>query len=778
MFVIKRSGKREPVAFDKIATRIDKLTESLNTDYVCVAEIAQKVVSGMYDNVTTVELDLLAAQTAAQMTVIHHDYARLGGRLLASNLQKMTLKSFVKTMRRLFDHVDAKTGVAAPLVGTVLMAALKRHGTIIDAAIDHARDFDYDYFGFKTLERSYLMRINQVVVERPQHMLMRVALGIHGTDIDSALQTYEHMSKGHFTHATPTLFHAGTPRPQLSSCFLMQVRDDSIDGIFETLAACAKISKHAGGLGVSITNVRASGSSIQGTGGASNGIVPMLRVFDAAARYVDQGGGKRKGSIAVYIEPWHADIEAFLEMKKNHGKEELRARDLFYALWTPDLFMRRIETDGYWTLMCPNECPGLDTAWGATFDDLYTSYELAGRGRTTIRARELWFKILDAQIETGTPYVLYKDQANAKHNQQHLGALKCSNLCCEILEYVAPDEVAVCNLASIALPKCVVVDDASGERRFDFEALRAITRIVTQNLNKVIDVNFYPVVEAALSNKRHRPVGIGVQGLADVFAMLQLPFESDEAQALNRTIFEHIYYAAIDASCELARKDGAYETYAGSQASHGRLQFDLWEGASAHLVLDWSDLRARVRAHGLRNSLLVAPMPTASTAQVLGNNECFEPFTSNVYTRRVLSGEFTIVNKHLINDLVELKLWNASVRNAILANDGSVQQIDSIPTHVKSLYKTVWEISQKTLIDMSAARGAFIDQSQSLNLFVEAPTYAKLTSMHFYAWGKKLKTGMYYLRSRPAARATPVTVEAEREACSIANREACEMCAA
>lgn len=782
MFVVKRSGKQEAVAFDKITARLNKLTGGLTN--VHTVEVAKKVIQGVYDGVTTVELDMLAAQTAAQMTVYHPDYARLGGRILASNLQKLTTKSFAKTMRRLYDYVEPKTGETAPLVSSEIIDIIKKNTSLIENAIDYERDFMYDFFGFKTLERSYLMRIGGEVAERPQHMIMRVAIGIHSWDLDAAIETYNYMSRGFFTHATPTLFHAGTPRPQMSSCFLMQCKDDSIDGIFETLSNCARISKHAGGLGVSIANVRSSGSYIRGTGGVSNGLVPMLRVFDATARYVDQGGGKRKGSIAVYIEPWHADIEAFLDMRKNHGKEEARARDLFYALWIPDLFMKRIEADGEWTLFCPNECPGLVDSWGPKFEKLYKEYEQKGLGRVTMKARDLWFKVLDAQIETGTPYILYKDAANAKSNQQHLGTLRCSNLCCEILEYVSPDEVAVCNLASIALPKFLDPET----KAFDFEGLNKVTRVITLNLNKVIDKNFYPIEEARRSNMRHRPIGIGVQGLADVFAMLGVAFDAPEARALNKRIFEHIYFAAMEASCNLAMRDGAYESFQGSPLSEGKFQFDLWENVETEL--EWEPLRELVKKHGARNSLLVAPMPTASTAQILGNNECFEPYTSNIYTRRVLSGEFAIVNKHLVKDLIKRDLWNDDMRNAIIANDGSVQNIEGVPEDIKTIYKTSFEISQKAIIDMAADRGAFIDQTQSLNLFVEDAKYAKLTSMHFYSWKKGLKTGMYYLRSRPSRKAIPVTVKrstavpvTESDSLSVAeaiqacsNPGACELC--
>jgi ribonucleoside-diphosphate reductase alpha chain len=625
----------------------------------------------------------------------------------------------------------------------------------LDSTIIYNRDFGYDYFGFKTLERSYLLKINGEIAERPQHMLMRVAVGIHLNDIDAVIETYELMSKKYFTHATPTLFNAGTPKPQMSSCFLLTMKEDSIDGIYDTLKQTAKISQSAGGIGLAIHNIRATGSYIAGTNGTSNGIVPMLQVFNDTARYVDQGGGKRKGSFAVYIETWHADIFDFLDLKKNHGKEEMRARDLFYAMWISDLFMKRVQEDGQWTLMCPNECPGLCDTHSEEFEALYTKYEAAGKGRKTIKARELWEKILESQIETGTPFMLYKDAANRKSNQKNLGTIRSSNLCTEILEFTSPDEVAVCNLASIALPMFIKNSE------FDHKELFRITKRVTKNLNRVIDRNYYPIKEAENSNFRHRPIGLGVQGLADTFIKLRMPFTSDEAKQLNQDIFETLYYAAVTASMEEAQKDGPYKSYKGSPISRGEFQHNLWGIKDEELSgnWDWGKLRKDVKKHGVRNSLLVAPMPTASTSQILGNNECFEPYTSNIYTRRVLSGEFIVVNKHLLEDLVELGLWNDGIKQDIMRANGSVQGIDTIPQDIKELYKTVWELSMKDIIDMSRHRGYFIDQSQSLNLFMEGATMAKLTSMHFYAWKSGLKTGMYYLRTKSAVDAIKFTLD-------------------
>lgn len=748
MHVTKRNNKLELVSFDKIAQRLSKLAEGLDP-CICATEVSRRVIAGIYDGVGTAQIDVLAAQTAADMCVWHPDYAKLGGRVLVSNLHKQTVKSFWKTVKRLSEHtVD---GNPAPLVSSDFTHTVRKNAAKLDQAIDYDRDLDYDYFGFRTLERSYLLRIDGRVVERPQHMLMRVAIGIHGEDVSEAIQTYELMSQGFFTHATPTLFHAGTPNPQMSSCFLMQIQSDSISGIFKTITDCALVSKHAGGIGISVSEVRATGTYIKGTGGVSNGLVPMLRVFDSTARYVDQGGNRRKGSFAVYLEPWHADIEAFLDLKKNSGKDELRARDLFYGLWICDLFMQRVESDAEWTLMCPHECPGLTDAFGSAFEELYTNYELSGRGKRVVKARDTWFRIIESQIETGTPYMLYKDSCCRKDNQQHLGVLKCSNLCTEILQHVSPGEIAVCNLASLALPKFVTPDGG-----FNFDELRRVTGVVARNLNKLIDGNFYPLVEAKDSNAAHRPIGIGVQGLADTFAIMRIAFDSPEAKKLNREIFENIYHGALSASCELAESQGYYSSYVGSQAHKGILQHDMWSDAKTSL--DWGPLREKIAKHGLRNSLMVAPMPTASTAHILGNNEAFEPFTSNIFTRRVLAGEFMIVNKHLVTELCTRGLWTHDLRNAIVANDGSVQNVEGIPPDVQAVYKTAFEISQRVIIDMAADRGAFVDQSQSLNLFVDNASFTKMSSIHFHAWRSGLKTGQYYMRSKPATKAIAVTL--------------------
>ena len=740
--------------FDKITARIRKLNYGLNP-LVDPVRVAMRVIEGLYDGVTTSELDNLAAEIAATMTTTHPDYAKLAARISVSNLHKNTKKSFSETMEDLYNYINPRTGKKAPLLSDEVYKIIKKNADKLDSSIIYNRDFGYDFFGFKTLERSYLLKLNGKIVERPQHMLMRVSVGIHLDDIESALETYELMSKRYFTHATPTLFNSGTPKPQMSSCFLLTMKEDSIDGIYDTLKQTAKISQSAGGIGLSIHNVRATGSYIAGTNGTSNGIVPMLRVFNDTARYVDQGGGKRKGSFAIYVEPWHADIFDFLELKKNHGKEEMRARDLFYAMWTPDLFMKRVEEDSNWTLMCPNECPDLYNLHGDEFDELYQKYESEGRGRKTIKARELWEKILESQIETGTPYMLYKDSANRKSNQKNLGTIRSSNLCTEILEYTSSDEVAVCNLASIALPMFVKDGD------FDHKSLFDVTVRVTKNLNRVIDRNFYPVKEAENSNFRHRPVGLGVQGLADTFIMLRLPFTSDKAKELNQEIFETLYFAAVTASVDEAKKDGVYQTYKGSPISKGEFQHNLWGIKDEDLSgrWDWSGLRKKVKKHGVRNSLLVAPMPTASTSQILGNNECFEPYTSNIYTRRVLSGEFIVVNKHLLEDLVQLGLWNEEMKQELMRNNGSIQNIETIPENIKELYRTVWEMSMKDIIDMSRHRGYFIDQSQSLNLFMEGATMAKLTSMHFYGWKSGLKTGMYYLRTKSAVDAIKFTLD-------------------
>jgi ribonucleoside-diphosphate reductase alpha chain len=750
-YVIKRSGRTEPIQFDKVTARIKKLSYGLS-QLVSVIEVAKKTIEGIYEGVHTTDLDNLAAEVSASLTASHPDYAILASRIVVSNLHKSTEKSFAATMRKLYQYTDVNTGRQMPLIADDIMQIIEGNAELLDSVIIYDRDYAFDYFGFKTLEKSYLLRINGKIAERPQHMYMRVALGIHKQDIESAIKTYHLMSEHWFTHATPTLFNAGTPKPQMSSCFLLAMKEDSIEGIYDTLKQTARISQSAGGIGLSIHNVRATGSYISGTNGTSNGIIPMLRVFNDTARYVDQGGGKRKGAFAVYLEPWHADVIEFLDLRKNHGKEELRARDLFYALWIPDLFMKRVEANEDWSLFCPSEAPGLHECWGKEFEELFVRYEKEGRARKTMKAQELWFRILDAQIETGTPYLLYKDAANSKSNQQNLGTIKSSNLCTEIIEYTSPEEIAVCNLASIALPKFVI------NGTFDHQKLYEVTYQVTKNLNAVIDHNYYPVPEARNSNIKHRPVGLGIQGLADVFIMLRLPFESELAKLLNQNIFETIYFAAMTASKDLAKKQGTYETYDGSPVSKGIFQFDLW-GVTPGERWGWSALKEEVKKYGIRNSLLVAPMPTASTSQILGNNECFEPYTSNIYVRRVLSGEFIVVNKHLLKDLVALGLWNHDMKNKIIAANGSIQNISEIPADIKELYKTVWEIRQRSLIDMAADRGAYICQSQSLNLFVDNPTTAKLTSMHFYAWKKGLKTGMYYLRTQAASQAVQFTVE-------------------
>ncbi len=762
MFVVKRDGKKEPVMFDKITARVRKLCYGLNS-LVDPIKVAMRVIEGVYDGVSTSELDNLAAEIAATLTTTHPDYAKVAARIAVSNLHKNTKKSFSQTITDLHDYVNPRTGKKASMIAEDVYKIIMDHADKLDSTIIYNRDFGYDFFGFKTLERSYLLRINGQIVERPQHMLMRVSIGIHKEDIDAAIETYELMSKRFFTHATPTLFNSGTPKPQMSSCFLLQMQDDSIEGIYDTLKQTAKISQSAGGIGLSIHNIRATGSYIRGTNGTSNGIVPMLKVYNDTARYVDQGGGKRKGSFAIYLEPWHADVFQFLDLKKNHGKEEMRARDLFYAMWIPDLFMKRVEEDAEWTLMCPNECPHLFDTYGEEFEKLYTSYEKVGKGRKTIKARELWEKILEAQIETGNPYMLYKDAANRKSNHKNLGTIRSSNLCTEIMEYTAKDEVAVCNLASIAIPM-YISENTQGEKFFDHKKLFKVTKKITKNLDTVIDVNFYPVKEAENSNFRHRPVGLGIQGLADAFILLRMPFTSDEAKKLNQEIFETIYFAALTASMELAREKEPYSTFKGSPISKGEFQFNMWNVSEDDLSgrWDWKKLRNQILEHGVRNSLLVAPMPTASTSQILGNNEAFEPYTSNIYTRRVLSGEFIIVNKHLLEDLVELGLWNHEMKEEIMRANGSIQHIDIIPQNLKELYKTVWEMSMKDIIDMARQRGYFIDQSQSLNLFMQDPDFGKLTSMHFYAWKSGLKTGMYYLRTKSAVNAIQFTVSKKK----------------
>ncbi|GAB4017916.1 MAG: ribonucleoside-diphosphate reductase subunit alpha [Bdellovibrio sp.] len=783
MYVITRSGEREPIKFDKITERIEHLSQDLSHQHLDATIIAKKVIEGIYDGITTRELDNLAAETAAYLSTTNPDYSRLAGKLAVSNLHKETRGCFSENIKAMYNHTNKMTGEASPLISKDLYEMVMANAEKLDKAIVDKRDFDYDYFGFKTLERSYLLRINGKVVERPGQMLMRVACGIHLNDVDAAIETYDLMSRKLFTHASPTLFNSGTNKPQLSSCFLLTMKDDSIEGIYETLKQTALISQSAGGIGLSIHNIRAKGSFIKGTNGTSNGIVPMLKVFNDTARYVDQGGGKRKGAFAIYLEPWHADVFDFLDMKKNTGKDENRARDLFYALWIPDLFMKRVEADSHWSLFCPHEAPGLADCYGAEFERLYTQYEKEGRAKKTIRAQDLWFHILESQIETGSPYMLYKDSINEKSNQKNLGTIKSSNLCTEIMEYTAPDEVAVCNLASVALNRFVNVET----KTYDHKALYDVVYRMTLNLNRIIDINYYPVPEAKKSNLRHRPIGLGVQGLADTFFLMRLPFESQEAIELDRDIFETIYFAALSASNDLAKKDGTYETYQGSPMSQGQLCFDLWGVKPSGKHWNWEALRAKIAKYGVRNSLLVAPMPTASTSQILGNNECFEPITSNIYVRRVLSGEFAVVNKYLVNDLIEKGLWDERMRQEIIANNGSIQSIERIPEDIKELYKTVWEIKQKSVIEHAAARSPFIDQGMSMNIHMESANFGKLSSMHFYAWKSGLKTGLYYLRTRAAVNAVKFTVdqnmkkpnaEENREAmvCSLENPEGCEMC--
>ena len=777
MYVIKRDGERAIVSFDKILKRIKNTGREANVQLNYTA-LAIKVIDQLYDGITTTQIDELTAEQCASLASTHPDYTTLAGCIVVSNLQKNTSSSFSQVMHDLY-HFKDKQGVHCPIVSNDLYEVITKRRDELDAMCDYQRDYLIDYFGFKTLERAYLLQINKKIVERPQHMWLRVAIGIHGDNMERVKETYDAMSLKYFTHATPTLFNAGTPRPQLSSCFLLAMEDDSINGIYNTLKDCANISKWAGGIGLHIHNVRATGSHIRGTNGTSNGIVPMLRVFNNTAKYVDQGGGKRNGSFAIYLEPWHGDIEMFLQMRKNHGDEELKARDLFYALWIPDLFMERVKSDADWTLMCPDECPGLSNVFGEEFNTLYETYERGNRGRKTMKARQLWFQILDAQMETGTPYLCYKDAANRKTNQKNIGVIKSSNLCTEIMEVSTETETAVCNLASIALP--AFVNLTTTPSTFDFEKLHAIVKIVTYNLNRVIDVNYYPTEKTRRSNMRHRPIGIGVQGLADTFIQMGFTFDSDDAKTLNRDIFETIYHASLMQSCELSVKDGPYETFHGSPASHGILQFDMWGVDAPRTRYDWTDLKEKIKANGLRNSLLVAPMPTASTSQILGYNECIEPITSNIYSRRTLAGEFIMTNKYLMKDLLDLGLWNDKVKNNIIANHGSVQHIDAIPKEIRAKYKTVWEIPMKCLIDMAADRGVYICQSQSLNLWMEDPTYSALTSMHFYAWGKGLKTGIYYLRRRGRHQAQQFTIEPEKQ--NGGHRleeddEICEMCSA
>lgn len=758
MQVVNRKGEREDVRFDAIHEKLRSLSHGLDPVWVDPGHVTKLTIEGLYDGVTTRELDQLAAETAASLASQHPDYSRLAARICVDDLHRSTKDTFTDVITDLREYIDPESGKHAPLISEEVYDIIMANAEVLNNHIDYGRDHNYDYFGFKTLERSYLLRLNGEIAERPQHMLLRVSVGIHHGNITKALETYDLMSQGYFTHATPTLFNSGTPTPQMSSCFLLTMQDDSLDGIYDTLKQCALISKSAGGIGLSIHHIRSKGSYIKGTNGESNGIVPMLRVFNDTARYVDQGGGKRKGSIAIYLEPWHPDILAFLDLKKNHGKEELRARDLFYALWTPDLFMERVEQNADWSFFCPNECPGLQDAYGAEFKALYEKYEAAGLARETLPARTVWDKVVESQIETGTPYMLYKDAANEKSNQKNLGTIRSSNLCTEIMEYTAKDEVAVCNLASIALNKYV----DSESKTFNHKLLYDVTYHATGNLNRVIDVNFYPVEEARNSNMRHRPIGLGVQGLADTFALLQLPFESPEARKLNKEIFETIYFAACTASKDAAIAEGAYSSFKGSPASRGELQFDLW-GMNEHSGRwDWDTLKGEIIEHGMRNSLLLAPMPTASTSQILGNNECFEAFTSNLYVRRTLSGEFIVLNKHLVRDLIALNLWSIGIKDEILRHKGSIQGIEGIPDHIKALYKTTWEIKQRHVLDMAADRGAYVDQSQSMNIHMVDANPAKVTSMHFYGWKQGLKTGMYYLRTKAAADAIQFTVEAKK----------------
>ncbi|ORY56081.1 ribonucleotide reductase [Pseudomassariella vexata] len=764
MYVKKRDGRQERVQFDKITARVSRLCYGLDADHVDPVAITQKVISGVYGGVTTVQLDDLAAETAAYMTVTHPDYAILAARIAVSNLHKQTKKQWSSVVSDLYHYVNPKNNKPSPMISQQTYDSVMKHKEELDSAIVYDRDFNYQYFGFKTLERSYLLKLNGKIAERPQHMIMRVAVGIWGDDVERVIETYNLMSSKYFTHASPTLFNAGTPQAQLSSCFLVDMKEDSIEGIYDTLKTCAMISKMAGGIGLNVHRIRATGSYIAGTNGTSNGIVPMLRVFNNTARYVDQGGNKRPGAFAIYLEPWHADVFEFLDLRKNHGKEEVRARDLFLALWIPDLFMKRVERNGDWTLMCPNECPGLADVYGDEFEALYEKYEAEGRGKS-IKAQKLWYAILEAQTETGNPFMLYKDHCNRKSNQKNLGTIRSSNLCTEIIEYCAPDEVAVCNLASMALPS--FVDYNSGT--YDFQKLHEVTQVVVRNLNKIIDVNHYPVPEARNSNMRHRPVGLGVQGLADAFLALRMPFESPEARQLNKQIFETLYHAALTASMNLAKEQGPYSTYEGSPVSKGILQYDMWNVTPSDLW-DWESLKAQIKEHGIRNSLLMAPMPTASTSQILGNNECFEPYTSNIYSRRVLAGDFQVVNPWLLKDLVDMGLWSDNMKNRIIAENGSVQNIPNIPAEVKALYKTVWEISQRTVVQMAADRGAFIDQSQSLNIHMKDPTMGKITSMHFAGWKLGLKTGMYYLRTQAAA--APIQFTVDQEALKVPGAEA------
>ena len=777
MYVIKRSGEKEIVSFDKILQRIKNTASEANIQLNFTA-LTMKVIDQLFDNITTTQIDEVTSDQCASLASTHPDYNSLAGRIVVSNHQKNTLSSFSEIMNQLY-HFKDKHGRQSSLISEKLYNFTMKFKDELDQLCDYSRDYLIDYFGFKTLERAYLMKINGKIVERPQHMWLRVSIGIHGENMEKIKETYYYMSNKYFTHATPTLFNSGTPRPQLSSCFLLAMENDSIAGIYNTLGDCANISKWAGGIGLHIHNVRATGSHIRGTNGTSNGIVPMLRVFNNTAKYVDQGGGKRNGSFAIYLEPWHADIEVFLQMRKNHGDEELKARDLFYGLWIPDLFMERVKSDGNWTLMCPDECEGLADVYGDAFKALYEHYENEGKGRVTMKARKLWFQILDAQMETGTPYLCYKDAANKKSNQSNVGIIKSSNLCTEIMEVSTKDQSAVCNLASIALPSCI--DHSTTPPTYDFEKLHSVSRVVTHNLNRVIDVNYYPTDKTKNSNMLHRPIGIGVQGLADTFIQMNYVFDSVEARQLNKDIFETIYHAALEESCSIAQTDGYYSSFDGSPASKGILQFDMWNVQPSDRY-DWNQLKENIIKYGLRNSLLLAPMPTASTSQILGYNECIEPITSNIYSRRTLAGEFILANKYLMKELIDLNLWNERVKNSIIANNGSIQQIDIIPQEIRNKYKTVWELPMKALIDMAADRGAFICQSQSLNLWLEDPTYNTLTSMHFYAWSKGLKTGIYYLRRRGKHQAQQFTIEPEKDEETpefvSQEEEVCEMCSA
>ena len=806
MRVTKRDGELQEVAFDKILERVKKLGQEAGI-HINFSSLVMKVIDQLYDKIPTAKIDELAAEQCASLSTNHPDYATLSARIIISNHQKNTDSYFNMVVNRLYNFKNIH-GEVKPLVSKELFDFVSTYISEIEEMFDYSRDYLIDYFGFKTLERAYLFRVDNKIIERPQHMWMRVAIGIHGdlnnpNSLSLVKETYDLMSQKFFTHATPTLFNAGTPRPQMSSCYLIAMEDDSIDGIFNTLKDCAHISKWAGGIGLHIHNIRAKGSHIQGTNGTSNGLVPMLRVFNNTARYVDQGGNKRNGSFAIYLEPWHADVEDFLELKKNHGDEELKARDLFYALWICDLFMERVKDNAKWSLLCPHECPGLSDVYGDKFKELYENYELAGKARKIVNARDLWFKILDSQMETGTPYILYKDAANLKSNQQNLGTIKSSNLCCEIIEYSDANETAVCNLASIALP--AFVNEKTKE--FNYAKLHEVTKVVTNNLNRVIDVNFYPTEKTKDSNFKHRPIGIGVQGLADAFILMDIPFHSEAAKNINKLIFETIYHGALEKSNEISVErtqfyqythnnhnnnqfsftedeitklpielKGAYSSFEGSPASKGILQFDMWNATPSERY-DWPSLKESIIKYGLRNSLLVAPMPTASTSQILGFNECFEPFTSNLYSRRTLAGEFVIVNKYLMKELIQLGQWNEQIKNNIIANKGSVQQLTTLSEHIREKYKIVWEMPMKHLIDMAADRGAFICQSQSLNLWMEDPTYNSLTSMHFYSWKKGLKTGIYYLRRKAKHQAQQFTIEPDSKE-SEEKDEICEMCSA